>query len=79
MIWLLPRPLSLYLPSVKLDRRHTGRMIKRTTYQRDRREKGWGRSQIIRQRKSLVLYKSFNTLWIDVYEYDEDEATVCLL
>jgi hypothetical protein len=27
-------------------------------------ESGWGRSQIIRMRESLVLYKSFNTLWV---------------
>jgi hypothetical protein len=25
--------------------------------------KGWVRSQIIRPRESLELYKSFNTLW----------------
>jgi hypothetical protein len=24
---------------------------------------GWGRSQFIHRRESLVLYKSFNTLW----------------
>jgi hypothetical protein len=38
-----------------------------------------GKNQIIGQRQSLVFYKSFNTLWVDVYEYDEDEATVFLL
>ncbi len=38
--------------------------------------KGVGEEQIIRQQQSLVFYKSFNTLWFDVYEYDEDEATV---
>ncbi len=27
------------------------------------RGRGWGRSQIIQQLESLVLYKSFNTLW----------------
>ncbi len=26
--------------------------------------RGWRRSQIIRQRETLVLYKSFNTLWL---------------
>jgi len=28
------------------------------------REWGWGRSQMVRQRENLVLYKSFNTLWL---------------
>jgi hypothetical protein len=78
MIWLLPPPLP-FSPIGKARPATRGRLGKRTTYRRDRREKGWGRSQIIRQRKSLVLYKSFNTPWVDVYEYDEDEATVFLL
>jgi hypothetical protein len=42
-------------PVSKLDRQNTGRLRKR--------DGGRGRSQIIRQRESLVLYKSFNTLW----------------
>jgi hypothetical protein len=71
VVWFGSTPLPF-----SLDERHTGRLIKRTTYRRDRGEKGWGRSQIIRQRKCLVRYKSFNTRWVDVYEYDEDEATV---
>jgi hypothetical protein len=29
-----------------------------------RGERGWVRSQIRRRRESLVLYKSFNTLWV---------------
>ncbi len=30
--------------------------------------KGWGWSQIIRQWESLVLYKSFSTLWVIVFQ-----------
>ncbi len=29
----------------------------------EERERGWERSQIIRRRESLILYKPFNTLW----------------
>ncbi len=32
-------------------------------YSRERGRRGWARSQIIRRRESLALYKSFNTLW----------------
>ncbi len=35
---------------------------------------GWGRSQIIRMRESLVLYKSFNTLWV----IDLNRTRICL-
>jgi hypothetical protein len=45
----------------QLDRRHTGRLRKRDNLLTE--EGGWVRSQIIRRRKNLVLYKSFNTLW----------------
>jgi len=41
-------------PVSKLDRRHTRR----------RGGRGWARSRIIRLQESLVLYKSFNTLWL---------------
>ncbi len=30
------------------------------------REKGWARSQIIRQRESLALYSSLHTLWLHI-------------
>jgi hypothetical protein len=41
-------------PVSVLDRRHTGRLKKRDNF------------HIIRRRESLVLYESFNTLWLDV-------------
>jgi hypothetical protein len=40
--------------------RHIGRLTKRD---RLLGERGWGRSQIIRRWESLILHKSFNTLW----------------
>ncbi len=59
VVWFGSPPTPPHpLPSV--DRRHTGSLKKRdnllTGY-------GWGRSQIIRPQESLVLYKSFKTLW----------------
>ncbi len=45
-------------PVRKLERRHTGKRWKR-----DNLLTGEGGGQIIRQRESLVLSKSFNTLW----------------
>ncbi len=68
MIWLFGHPLSPSLVS-KLGRRHTGRLRKRDNLA-DGRGGGWrGRawSRIIRPQESLVLYKSFNTLWPAVY------------
>ncbi len=44
---------------ISLYRRHTGILRKRDDLLTER---VWGRSQIIQQRKSLVLYKLFNTL-----------------
>ncbi len=41
----------------------------------ERREKGWGRSQNIRRRESLVLYKSFNTLWSTFTNAPEGNGT----
>jgi hypothetical protein len=49
-------------PVSKLDRRHTGRLRKRGNLLRGGGVGEW--SQIIRQRESRVLYKSFNTLWV---------------
>ncbi len=59
MIWLFPLPLPL--PVSKLDRRHTWRLRKRDNLLPGEGAGGWVRSQIIRQRESLVLYESFNT------------------
>ncbi len=65
-----PHPPFPCLPSVKLDRQHTERLRKRRTYRRDTRGGGGGGA------KSYDSEKASNTLWVDVYEYDEDEATV---
>jgi hypothetical protein len=57
MIWLLPHPFSPPVNSCLLFLMSPFELIDR------RGGKGWwGRSQIIRQRESLVLYKSFNFL-----------------
>jgi hypothetical protein len=46
-----------------LDRRHTRKLRKRDNLLTGDVGEGWGvRNQIIRQRESLVLHKSFNTL-----------------
>ncbi len=59
MIWLLshtPSPVS----NLSLFNQSSCVSLVELTDGRGRR--GWGKSQIIRQRESLVLYKSFNTL-----------------
>ncbi len=38
----------------------------------------WGRSQVVRRRESLVLYKSFNILW-SVQSFPAQFAPQCLL
>ncbi len=64
MIWLLAHPLPPS-PVSKLQRRHTGYRRKDNflTESRDRGERGWASSRIIRPQESLVLYKSFHTVW----------------
>ncbi len=58
-----PHPTTLPpAPVSKLERRHTGSLRKRDNLLTGEGGRGWGRSQIIRQRESLVLYKSFNIL-----------------
>ncbi len=42
-------------------RLHTGRLRKRDNLLTGEGGTVWGRSQVIRRRESLVLYKSFNT------------------
>jgi hypothetical protein len=53
-----PPPTS---PVSKLDGRYTGRLRKEDNLMTGKRGRGCGRSQIVRRRESLVLYKSFNT------------------
>ncbi len=65
MIWHLPPPL---LPTIvsKLDRRHIERLRKTDNLPTVWVEivwRGWRRSEIIRQRESLIFYKTFNTFW----------------
>ncbi len=53
----------------KLDRRHTGRLKTSgnlLTPREGERERGYGMSQVIWWRESLVLYKSWNTLWEEI-------------
>jgi len=45
----------------KLELRHAGILRKRDNLLKG---EGGGRGQIIRRRESLVLYKSFNTIWL---------------
>ncbi len=54
-----PPHAPTFSPVRKLDRRLTGGLRKRDNLHTER---GRGRSQILRQRESLVLYKSFNTV-----------------
>ncbi len=50
------------------DRRHTGRLRKRDNLLPGEGGKGgWARSWIIRPQESLILYKSFNALWVYAY------------
>ncbi len=58
-----PHPFPAPSPISKLDRRHTGKVRKRENMLTGEDRGGWGRSQIIRWRESLVLYKLFKTLW----------------
>ncbi len=59
-----PFPAPLALPPSLFDRRHTGRLRKRDNLL-TAGWRCWGRSQIIGRAESLVLDKSFNTLWLD--------------
>jgi hypothetical protein len=55
-------PLSPHLPSpVSKIESATHRKTEKERW--ERRAKEWVRSQIIRWRECLVLYKSFNNLW----------------
>jgi hypothetical protein len=58
MILILPAPS----PVSKLSLLPVFLCVVGRAYRRERRGRGWGRSQIIRRRESLVLYKSFNPL-----------------
>jgi hypothetical protein len=60
---LAPPPPPNPSPVSKLDRRQTGRLRKRDNFMTGEWGMGRGRNQIIRQPESLVLCKSFNTLW----------------
>jgi hypothetical protein len=63
MSWLLPHPLPLSREQdVSLSQSSFASPVGLT----DGRGRGWERSQIVTQRESLVLYKSFNTLWENV-------------
>ncbi len=50
-------------PVSKLVRRHTKRLRKRDNFLTGEWERGQAWSRIIRPQESLVLYKSFNSLW----------------
>ncbi len=60
MIWVLPQPLPPS-PVNKAKERETDNLLVCEWGE------GWGRSQIIRRRESLVLYKSLNTLCFTVF------------
>ncbi len=58
MIWLHPTPsLCRSIGDTEED------WERDTTWWREIGRRGWGRSQTIRRRENLVLYKSCNTLW----------------
>jgi hypothetical protein len=54
-------------PVSKLGRRHTGRLRKRNIFLTG---EGGGRSQIIRRREILALYKSFSTLCLPLQAHE---------
>jgi hypothetical protein len=56
-----------HLPLSQFELWHLGRPRKRDNLLTGEGGKGWRRSQIIRRRESLVLSKSFNILWSQVY------------
>ncbi len=58
-----PPPTPSPSPVTKLDRQHTGRLRKRDNWWKGEGWRNrWTWNQIIRQRESLVLYKSFDIL-----------------
>ncbi len=63
VIWLLPHPLPL-LPSVSCLAFSVSLCFGGRAYWQERGGGRRGRSQSVRRRESLVLYKSFNTLCI---------------
>jgi hypothetical protein len=42
------------------------------------RRRGWEGSQMILQRESMVLYKSFNTLWVKIFQKDNITSMLIL-
>ena len=69
-----PYPLS---PVSKRVRRHTGRLRKSDNLLTGEGGRGWARSRIIRPQGSLILYKSFNTLWFWLKKIVFAGNTVC--
>ncbi len=61
-IWFCSSPAPSLSPVSKLDQWHPGRLKKKGQLA-DGGRRGRGRSPIIRPQESLVLYKSFSTLW----------------
>jgi hypothetical protein len=75
MIWLLPPTPSPTLSSkISLSQSSCVSPVELTD---GRVGRGWKRSQIIRGRESLVLYKSFNTLWKLLMGAGEDPLVSC--
>jgi hypothetical protein len=64
MIWLLAYPLPSYIST--LDRGHTGRLRKRENLLTVERGDGSCAEKPNHTEESLVLYKSFNTLWMSL-------------
>jgi hypothetical protein len=67
-----PQPTSSPSPANELDQRHIGRLRKRDNLLTEEGVRGRVRSRIIRPQQSLVLYKSFSSLW-------EGEIRECFL
>jgi hypothetical protein len=65
MIWFLSGfpPTPPPLPSVSSTSESHRKTEKKRQLSDWRGGKGWARSRILRPQESLVLYKSFNTLW----------------
>jgi hypothetical protein len=78
MIWLLPPPqtLSQTIFSLSSSEGTQEDWERETTYWRER---GWGKSQIIRRREILALYKSSNSLCFGVHVKPTRDFTLCAL
>jgi hypothetical protein len=67
-VWLAPESIEWFIEDQAFSLLYDLSLFTQKDWEREithwqERGRGWGRSQFIHRRESIVLYKSFNTLW----------------